>query len=189
MNRTLNSLNAPLRIDALTLPDGGAIGMTICPGKKRPASISGDWDRDLGMDLEVVRGWGAKIVLTLLEGFEFEEVGVGALGSMVETLGMRWIHLPIPDKQAPQEAFTFAWTATGTQIHSCLRSGGKILIHCMGGIGRTGTIAAQILMEQGIPTDHAISEVRRVRQGAIETVAQEQYLAAYGNRLKETVAG
>ena len=176
---TLDSTNSLLRIDALPLPEGGAIGMTICPGKKRPASISGDWDRDLGRDLQVVRDWGAEIVVTLLEDFEFEEVRVEALGERVQALGMRWVHLPIPDKQAPGAGFSAAWVIAGPPIHACLQHGGKILIHCMGGIGRTGTIAAQILMERGVPTELAMAEVRRVRKGAIETVVQEQYLAAW----------
>lgn len=176
---TLDSANSPLRIDALPLPEVGVIGMTICPGKKRPASISGDWDRDLGSDLRVVHDWGAKIVVTLLEDFEFEEVQVEALGEMVQALGMGWIHLPIPDKQAPGAGFSPAWAVAGPLIHACLQRGGKILIHCMGGIGRTGTIAAQILMERGVPTEQAMAEVRRVRKGAIETVVQEQYLAAW----------
>ncbi len=176
---TLDSLNSPLRIDALPLPEGGAIGMTICPGKKRPASISGDWDRDLAIDLQVVRDWRAEIVVTLLEDCEFEEVQVEALGEMVQALGMCWVHLPIPDKQAPGLDFSPAWAVAGQQIQTCLQHGGKILIHCMGGIGRTGTIAAQILMERGVPTEQAMAEVRRVRKGAIETVVQEQYLAAW----------
>ena len=189
MTTVLDSLNSPLRIDSLLLAEGGAIGMTICPGKKRPGSISGNWIRDLEIDLQVVRDWGAEIVVTLLEDFEIEEVQIGPLGDKVESLGMQWIHLPIPDKQAPGENFAPAWAVAGAQIHACLKNGGKILIHCMGGIGRTGTIAAQILIERGIPVDLAIAEVRRVRQGAIETVAQEEYLAAYGNQLKKTLPG
>ena len=186
MTTALDSLNSPLRIDSLLLAEGGTIGMTICPGKKRPGSISGNWDRDLEIDLQVVRDWGAEIVVTLLEDFEVEEVQIGPLGDTLESLGMQWIHLPIPDKQAPGESFAPAWAVAGAQIHACLKNGGKILIHCMGGIGRTGTIAAQILIERGLPVDRAIAEVRRVRQGAIETVAQEVYLAAYGRQLKKT---
>ena len=133
MTTVLDSLNSPLRIDSLLLAEGGAIGMTICPGKKRPGSISGNWDRDLEIDLQVVRDWGAEIVVTLLEDFEFEEVQIGPLGDQLESLGMQWIHLPIPDKQAPGENFAPAWAVAGAQIHACLQNGGKILIHCMGG--------------------------------------------------------
>ncbi|WP_158239111.1 cyclin-dependent kinase inhibitor 3 family protein [Uliginosibacterium sp. TH139] len=171
MNETvkiLTSQNAPLRIDSHILPDtGGQIGMTICPGKKRPGSISGDWDRDLGLDLQVVKDWGAEIVLTLLEDFEFTQVGVEELGSQVEKLGMHWLHLPIPDKHSPTASFAPQWQIAGPLLHACLLRGGKILIHCMGGIGRTGTIAAQILMERGMGVAEAMTAIRAVRRGAI----------------------
>lgn len=176
MSHVLTSLNAPLRIDSLALPDGGTIGMTICPGKKRPASMSGDWDRDLNMDLQIVKDWGADIVITLLEDFEFKEVAVESLGEQVQALGMQWVHLPIPDKCAPGTEFLHGWHTRGAAVHACLAQGGKVLIHCMGGIGRTGTVAAQILMERGMPVTDAIVAIRHARQGAIETAEQEQYL-------------
>lgn len=179
MPEALTSINAPLRIDSYVLPDtGGQIGMTICPGKKRPGSISGDWDRDLGLDLQVVKDWSTEIVLTLLEDFEFAQVGVEALGAHVEALGMHWLHLPIPDKQAPTANFAPQWQTAGPLLHACLQRGGKILIHCMGGIGRTGTVAAQILMERGMAPDEAMAAVRSIRRGAIETEEQEMYLLA-----------
>lgn len=183
--KKLTSQDSPLRIDSYTLIDtGGTIGMTICPGKKRPGSISGDWERDLDLDLQLVQDWGAEIVLTLLEDFEFSEVGVEELRPKVETLGLRWLHLPIPDKNAPTMDFATQWRKAGPEVHACLQRGGKILIHCMGGIGRTGTIAAQILMERGMSVTEAMAAIRLARRGAIETAAQEDYLRS----LKITLA-
>ena len=150
--------------------------MTICPGKKRPGSISGDWERDLDLDLQLVQDWGAEIVLTLLEDFEFSEVSVEELGPKVEALGLCWLHLPIPDKNAPAIGFATPWREAGPEVHACLQRGGKILIHCMGGIGRTGTIAAQILIERGMPVTEAMAAIRSARRGAIETAVQEDYL-------------
>ena len=57
-----------------------------------------------------------------------------------------------------------------------LREGRNILVHCRGGLGRAGTIAARLLIEIGIDPKIAISEVRAVRPGAIETVEQEKYV-------------
>ncbi|HEX5364797.1 MAG TPA: cyclin-dependent kinase inhibitor 3 family protein [Gallionella sp.] len=179
MSPTITSFDSPLRIDSYILSDtGGQIGMTICPGKNRPGSISGDWDRDLALDLQVVKDWGAEIVLTLLEDFEFAQVGVEALGPQVKALHMHWLHLPIPDKHAPTASFAQQWQTAGPLVHACLQRGGKILIHCMGGIGRTGTVAAQILMERGMAPDEAMVAIRTARRGAIETEVQEMYLLA-----------
>lgn len=177
MTRILTSLNSPLRIDAIDLAEGGRIGMTLCPGKQRPGSMSGYWARDLSVDLDVIQQWPADIVITLLEDFEFDAVSIAALGPEVAARGMRWLHLPIPDKAAPGESFQRGWQASGAAVHTCLAVGGNVLIHCMGGIGRTGTIAAQILIERGMAPQAAIDCVRRVRQGAIETPDQEAYLS------------
>jgi len=43
-------------------------------------------------------------------------------------------------------------------------------------LGRTGTIAARLLIEFGLNPDDAIKEVRASRSGAIETSSQEQYV-------------
>ena len=54
----------------------------------------------------------------------------------------------------------------------CLRSGGDVLVHCKGGLGRAGMIAARLLVELGMAPEQAIREVRRARKGAIETPSQ-----------------
>lgn len=174
---TLTSINSPLRIDALQVGDRqGWIGMTICPGKKRPRSIAGDWDRDLALDIDAIRSWGATTIVTLLEDQEFTEVAVVELPERVRNAGMQWVHIAIPDKHAPTASFEAAWQEHGPILHQRLERGERILIHCMGGIGRTGTVAARLLIERGVPIETAIAEVRRVRNGAIETAGQEAYL-------------
>ena len=47
-------------------------------------------------------------------------------------------------------------------------------VHCAAGLGRTGTLAAQLLVLQGVAPDEAILRVRQARPGTIETPAQEQ---------------
>ena len=44
------------------------------------------------------------------------------------------------------------------------------------GIGRTGTIAARLLVEFGVAPEEAIQMIRRARPGTIETMAQEEYV-------------
>jgi len=54
-----------------------------------------------------------------------------------------------------------------------LRSGSDIVVHCKGGLGRAGMMAARLLVEVGVPPEQAIKSVRSVRKGAIETKDQE----------------
>lgn len=174
----LDSRSSPLRIDALQVGEGqGWLGMTLCPGKHDPHAPSGVcWQRDLDLDVGAIRDWGASAVLTLLEDHEFVRVRIEALPERIRAAGMAWIHIRIPDRCAPAEAFRQAWPEHGPDLHRRLDRGERILVHCMGGIGRTGTVVAQLLIERGRAIDDAIREVRRVRQGAIETAEQEAYL-------------
>ncbi|WP_245286767.1 hypothetical protein [Bradyrhizobium sp. ARR65] len=54
-----------------------------------------------------------------------------------------------------------------------LRRGDDIVVHCKGGLGRAGMIAARLLVELGMTPEEAIKEVRRVPKGASKTSAQE----------------
>ena len=42
-------------------------------------------------------------------------------------------------------------------IQSALSQGGKVYVHCKGGIGRTGTVAATWLTEQGLDDEQALA--------------------------------
>jgi len=174
------SQSAPLRIDSVAAPGspGGRIGMTICPGKKDFESIrtSEGWDRDLNLDLEIIQHWGASALVTLIEDHEFEMLHVKGLREASNALGIDWIHLPIVDQQPPDERFLSDWPQAGPDIHRRLNAGQCIVIHCRGGIGRTGVVAAQILVERGMDPAKAITLVRACRRGAIETEAQEDYV-------------
>jgi len=76
----------------------------------------------------------------------------------------------------PDSLFEEKWLESGQRLKKILSCGGKILLHCRGGIGRTGTIAARLLVESGFEPTDAIVRVRRARAGTIETPAQEQYV-------------
>ena len=68
------------------------------------------------------------------------------------------------------------WVPAGADLRGVVRRGGRILVHCRGGLGRAGTIAARLLVELGTSPDEAIRAVRHVRPGAIETREQERYV-------------
>jgi ADP-ribosyl-[dinitrogen reductase] hydrolase len=86
--------------------------------------------------------------------------------------GMRWVHLAIRDASVPEERFEAGWATSGRALRSTLRRGGSVLIHCRGGLGRTGMVAARLLVEMGMDARAAIAAVRQARPGAIETGAQ-----------------
>lgn len=163
----------PLQIaEVKTKLIAGKIGITFCPGKHDSMALSGKWARDLTTDLTAIKDWGAKLVLTLVEPEELKMLKVPLLGDEVQRLGMIWVHLPIHDYSVPDDQFEKHWLMYGKYIRTRLRNGDDIVIHCKGGLGRAGMIAARLLAEMGVEPDRAIRLVRLAREGAIETPGQ-----------------
>ncbi len=176
MARLLTSTNNPLQI--AQLPVGtGMIGITFAPGKQQ-AGQSGRHARDLAADLDRIAGWNAAMVVTLVEAHELNALGIAAIGLEVGRRHMAWRHWPIADYQVPDAAFEAAWPVRSAQLRSLLACGGRVVIHCKGGLGRAGMIAARLLVENGTAPVEAVAAVRAVRPHAIETSAQERWVAA-----------
>jgi protein-tyrosine phosphatase len=150
----------------------GRIGITFCPGKHDRGALTGAWARDLGMDLDAIAAWGARLVITLVEPAELASLRVPELGAEVQRRGLAWIHLPIADYGVPSPACEQQWAAEGPAVRALLRGGADVLVHCKGGLGRAGMMAARLLVELGMAPDEAVRSVRRARKGAIETPSQ-----------------
>lgn len=167
----------PMKIATLQIAlFSGQIGICFCPGKKQGGALSGVWDRDLDVDLDTVAAWNASAVVTLIEDHELVALKVERLGDAVRARHMDWYHLPIRDVSIPGPAFEHAWVTVGAQLRARLQNGFNVFIHCKGGLGRAGTVAARILAELNVNPREAISAVRAVRPGAIETAEQEHYV-------------
>jgi ADP-ribosyl-[dinitrogen reductase] hydrolase len=171
------SLFHQLWIDEVKIPNGmGIIGMTLCPGKKLHSAVSSVWDRDLDGDLKAIQDWGAQALVNLMEEHEYALLRIPDYKEKVKAYPMEFYHLPIQDAHPPDERFIDLWKNAGPRLRQILSSGGKILIHCRGGQGRTGTVAAQLLVELGVQHKEAIKAVRYARSGTIQTLDQENYI-------------
>lgn len=113
-----------------------------------------------------VAAWGADLVLTLVEPKELAALGVAHLPDWVADAGMAWRHFPIVDYGTP----TGDWGPLSAELHGILASGGRVMIHCRGGCGRTGMIALRLMNEAG--EVDALTRLRTARPCAIETDAQ-----------------
>jgi atypical dual specificity phosphatase len=107
--------------------------------------------------------------------------GVTALVSLTEhTLGkvegFETLHVAVPDMTSP----------TLDQLHELIGfmrrvvdDGGKVVTHCHAGLGRTGTVLAAYLVDDGLTAGEAIQRVRELRPGSIETPGQEAMVRKY----------
>ena len=64
----------------------------------------------------------------------------------------------------------------GPALRARLAAGERVLVHCKGGLGRTGLVAARLLVEFGVAPADAVARVRAARPGAIETERQLAYV-------------
>ncbi|WP_093148063.1 protein-tyrosine phosphatase family protein [Thalassobaculum litoreum] len=128
-------------------------------------------------DFAAIRAWGAGLVLSLVEEDEAERAGAPELSARFEREGLVCLRAPLVDYGSPDEAFETHWWDHRDRALALLEAGNKVLVHCRGGQGRSGTIAAALMIAGGMAPAEAIAEVRRSRPAAIETAGQEIWLS------------
>lgn len=177
-----NNSNAN-QIYTLSIPGRrGVIGLAPCPGIRIESSRRGNVQRNLRRDLAACKEWGASGIVTLNETDELHSLGLGDLGNHIMDAGFWWRHLPIMDMNVPDPDFEDDWAVEGKQIIASLVAGERIVLHCLAGLGRTGMIAARLLVELGMEPALAVIEVRKVRIRAIQTEDQEAYVHQFGRK-------
>lgn len=167
----------PIRVDfvdsaAHGLP--GRLGLTFAPGKSGRGAYA-NWDRNLRKDLARRRdAYGTKVLVTLLEEFEMKRASISGLRAATRRAGMKSAWFPITDMSVPHDPED-AIPVVG-EILEHLTSGDTVVIHCMGGLGRSGTIAACVLAARGMAPERAVEVVRAARPGALETASQVAFV-------------
>lgn len=163
---------------------GGGVGVTFAPGKFQEIAMTGSWARDLDTDLAAIKAWGAAHLITLIEPWEFEELRIQRLPERASQQGLQWHGLPITDGAAPDERFLVPWKTLGPELCDELLAGRRLVVHCKGGLGRAGTVAALLLLDtRTAPSaSSSIEMVRAVRSGAVETRAQEEFIHRWALR-------
>lgn len=126
----------------------------------------------LEQDLAFVQQQGVDTIVSLTE----TPLDEGALAPF----NFDVLHMPVPDRHAP----------TFEQIDACtdfldekLSAGRSVMVHCLGGYGRTGTMLVCYLIHCGAKADEALAEMRRVRPRSVETEEQEAAVFAYEERI------
>jgi protein-tyrosine phosphatase len=129
-------------------------------------------------DLAEVMAWAPDMVISLTGLEEMRALGTDHLGTALEKHGLAWRHLPIVDFGLPGAAEEALWPMISTEARDWLGRGGRVLVHCKGGCGRSGMAALRLMVEAGEDAGAALARLRAVRPCAVETEAQMDWALA-----------
>lgn len=181
----------PLRVDWLeraSLRDRrpGRLGLTFLPGKHGPSfRYPGRvYDRDLDEDLASLAADGVGTLVLLVEDHELERWGHPDIVNLAARRGVTVARRPFADGTAPASV---AEMRAILDVIERARANADVAVACMGGVGRTGTVAACALVDSGWTAAEAIAEIRRVRHPtAVETPEQVAFVEAWRARRRRS---
>jgi ABC-type phosphate transport system ATPase subunit/protein-tyrosine phosphatase len=147
--------------------EDGRLAATPMPGISAP----------IDQDLDMLKQAGITVLITLTEG-DFPQ-------DILARHGLRNVHFPIADRKAPTTGETDVLV---NQMHDMLDRGEVLGVHCLAGLGRTGTIlAAYMVKEKGVSAQVALNQIRRFNRQFVQTDDQEDFLIEYEVQQEQTV--
>jgi protein tyrosine phosphatase (PTP) superfamily phosphohydrolase (DUF442 family) len=173
----------PIQVDFLTLPQSvlGKIGLTIAPGQVFCDATEAH-DRSLAQDLERLQHfYGIEMLVCLLEPEELQTLQIPDLLTQAQALGMTTEWFPIADDGVPDSIAAF--TALIERLVQAAVAGRSVVIHCRGGRGRTGMVAACCLVQLGYEPKLAIEQVRAIRPGALQVELKRNYVHQFADSI------
>lgn len=159
--------------------------MTILPGKhgastRYPGLV---YRRDLAVDIGGLLALGVRHLLLLVDDAELARWGDTEIVARAAGAGLPITRRPLTDGTAPRTMEAMDEILAGV---TAARSSGDVAVACMGGVGRSGTVAACALVAAGASASEAIARVRAVRHPtAVETVEQVAFVKAYERHVAE----
>jgi protein-tyrosine phosphatase len=136
----------------------------------------GDWLPD---EIAAWRKAGIDVIVSLLTRGENSALDLELEVVEAARAGMTFIGLPIEDRSVPPSDSEVA--STLSRLDGALSSGKNAVIHCRQGVGRTGLIAAALLISKGMSADEAINALSAARGVAVpETAEQRRWIDHYG---------
>jgi protein-tyrosine phosphatase len=151
------------------------------PGKLAvgPRPRGGDW---LKGDIAGWKQGKIDAVLSLLTPNEERDLDLHEEATQVRAQGMIFIAFSIPDREIPNSESKLAEVLEG--VARDLSAGRNVLVHCRQGIGRSGLVAACLLVKKGMSPGAAIDSVSAARGISVpETNEQREWIDHYAAAL------
>jgi protein-tyrosine phosphatase len=177
-------LNDPLRVDWIPfaavprLRDAlGALGMTFLPGKQGSGWM-GNHRRNLQTDAVALSDiYRADVLLLLVEDHELASYQVVDIEQVMAAHGIEVIRHPIADMEIPDDRVGYAEVLRDLTMR--IQEGSRVVVACRGGLGRTGTAVACMLVDAGLSPTEAIRLTRATRANTIERGGQEEFVNSW----------
>jgi protein-tyrosine phosphatase len=138
--------------------------------------------------IDEIAAAGFDQVVSLLEPAEAEALGLAREAELVAARSMKYVSFAIPDMGLPASSEDFACLAQA--LFTQIAAGSNTLVHCRGGIGRSGLLAAAVLMQGGTDLQAAFSRGSLMRGRRVpETPQQGAWLQSNQWVVTNAVAG
>ncbi len=139
----------------------------------------GDWLED---EVHEWRRLGIDVVVSLLTPDEVEEFDLTDEANYCRSNGMEFVALQVPDRGVPPSRE--AVLELVSQLDAQLSSGNTVGIHCRQGIGRSGVLAACLLVSSGMAPESVFERLSESRGVPIpETSEQREWVEGFAAKL------
>jgi len=120
--------------------------------------VSGEWIED---EFQAIADEGIFQIVSLLEPHEAYDIGLQEEEKYAKKYQMEFLSYPIQDRGVP-ESLTEYKKLTKNLYHE-IAGGKNTVIHCRAGIGRTGVVAAGVLLHCGFEPKEAFEYISAKR--------------------------
>lgn len=176
----------PFPITWVTQNTQGNLALSQAPGKKMEKGRNGKkYERDLALDVNFLKeNHKISTILCLIGKYELRTIGVNLdeYKKFCEKNGVCLYVYPIVEMGVPEEDVKSFHSQIIKPILEELHEGKNVLVHCRGGIGRAGTLAACLLLSLGLQKTviDAVLYLRKVRdRRCVESRKQFDFLQHY----------
>jgi protein-tyrosine phosphatase len=131
---------------------------------------------NLTEDIATIKANGITNVVTLVSNEELANKNLNSFMDQMSNAGLEVYHSPIVDFGLPSENQMDSIMA---YVQNCMDNNKNVLIHCMGGYGRSGTVMG-CYAKKYLQIENPLQYVREIRgEDAIETKEQEGFVLNY----------
>jgi protein-tyrosine phosphatase len=123
-----------------------------------PRPRGDDW---LEGEVSQMKRAGVDVLVSMLQSNEAAELGLSAEAQLCEAAGITFRSFPIPDRETPPSAASFAKFVE--ELRTEVHAGRSVAVHCRASIGRSSLLLAALLVAEGFTPDDAFRRLTLAR--------------------------